>query len=291
MTRPPLPAPLLLPASGDLPVLLSVPHSGTAYPDWLIAEARRGVKSLEPLEDPLVDRLVWRAVALGCPAVIARTPRAAIDCNRGLEEVDRGGLARPGAVPEAENDLGSDPGPRARAGLGLIPERTPRDGDLWRRRLTNAEIALRTAEAWEPYHRAVATELAALHTRFGTALLLDCHSMPPLGVNQPQLVLGDRHGRSAARWLGDRARLTVERSGFKAVFNDPYAGGAIVAQHGAPGRRVHALQIEVDRSAYLDRTLRRPGAGFDECARLIETLARTLGEALIEARRIPLAAE
>ena len=67
---------------GTLPVLLSVPHSGRDYPEWLIDSASAGHDALATLEDPLVDRLVWRALGRGCGAVIARAPRAAIDCNR-----------------------------------------------------------------------------------------------------------------------------------------------------------------------------------------------------------------
>ena len=66
--------PIIHPARGDLPVLLSVPHSGRDYPDWLVAMARGGKGSLVTLEDPFVDRLIWRAVQRGCGAVIAPAP-------------------------------------------------------------------------------------------------------------------------------------------------------------------------------------------------------------------------
>jgi N-formylglutamate amidohydrolase len=62
--------------------LLSVPHSGREYPRWLVEMSSGGQASLATLEDPAVDRLVWRALSLGCGAVIARAPRAAVDCNR-----------------------------------------------------------------------------------------------------------------------------------------------------------------------------------------------------------------
>jgi N-formylglutamate amidohydrolase len=282
VTRTPLAPPLLLPSSGGLPVLLSVPHSGRDYPAWLIKEARRGLRSLEPLEDPLVDRLVSRATALGVGAVVARAPRAAIDCNRSSDEIDPATVGMP---PEG------DPGPRARGGLGLIPGRTPQNGELWRSKLSMAEIERRKAEAWSPYHRGVEEALAKLHARFGEVLLLDCHSMPPRGTGLPNFVLGDRHGRTAGRWLGDLARRTIEEAGHRAAFNDPYAGGWIVEHHGDPSTGIHALQLEVDRSAYLAPDLRRPGAAFAGIAELIQTLVRTLGEALLDRAALPAAAE
>ena len=105
-------------------MLLSVPHSGRDYPDWLLGLASAGKASLTSLEDPLVDRLVWRAMQRGCGAVIARTPRAAIDCNRAEDEVDPSVIdgARRGKVTA-----------RARGGLGIVPARTQQHGYLWRR--------------------------------------------------------------------------------------------------------------------------------------------------------------
>jgi N-formylglutamate amidohydrolase len=282
VNRIPLAPPLLLPLTGGLPVLLSIPHSGRDYPAWLIKEARRGLPALEPLEDPLVDRLAWRAIGLGLPAVIALAPRAAIDCNRSPDEID------PATVSMAPD---ADPGPRARSGLGLIPGRTPRHGELWRRKLAMAEVERRKAEAWAPYHQAITEQLLALRRRFGEVLLLDCHSMPPRPGKQAPVVLGDRHGRSCGRWLGDHARRTVEEVGFAVTLNDPYAGGWIIEHHGRPADGVHALQVEIDRSAYLDGSLRHPGGGFDRTARLLEILARALGEALLERTALPEAAE
>lgn len=263
-------------------MLLSIPHSGTDYPEWLVRDARRGRASLEQLEDPIVDRLAWRAIALGCGAVIANAPRAAVDCNRSSREIDP---ATSGLQP------GLDPGPRARGGLGIVPTRTPRDGDLWRRRISREETERRIAEAWHPYHSALRSAAGELQRRHAEILLLDCHSMPHRGAGKPVIVIGDRHGRSAGRWLGDLARRTTEAQGFSAAFNDPYAGGWIVESFGKPEEGIHALQIEFDRSLYLGPGQRSAGPGFDDASRLLEEIARTLGEALLARHRLPDAAE
>ena len=70
-------------------------------------------------------------------------------------------------------------------------------------------------------------------------------------------------------------------AGFTARLNIPFAGGHIISRHSAPGRSVHALQIEIDRSFYLDSALREPGPGFDRLSLLIERLAIGLGERLL----------
>ena len=263
--------PLLIPARNGLPLLLSIPHSGRDYPDWLLAEARHGRRALASLEDPLVDRLAWRAIAAGFGAVVARTPRGAIDCNRGLDEVDPAALA----------DVGSAPvGPRARHGLGIIAARTMRHGALWKRPLAPTRFAARVAAAYTPYHAAIAAGLTELRARHGTALLLDLHSMPPRGPGTARIVVGDRHGTSCAPWLAEHAATIAGDQGFAAVRNDPYAGGHIVERHGDPANGIHALQIEIDRSAYLARDLMSAGTGFDRLSHLLAALADQLAQAL-----------
>lgn len=254
------------------PVVLSVPHSGRDYPAWLLDLARGGKTSLEPLEDPLVDLLAAPAIAAGAAAVIARAPRALIDCNRSEREVDYGLM--PGAA------AGSDGGPRARSGLGIVPSRTPSGGLLWKGPLRTEDYRARLATAYRPYHAALAAALDQLRGHHGAAVLIDCHSMPERAPGQPRIVLGDRHGRSAARRLRGAALAIVEEAGFRCGINQPFAGGWIVERHGQPETGIHALQVEIDRSIYLDRRTGGRAAGFDRAASLLAALAAGLGAML-----------
>ena len=278
----PLPGPIVHPPRADLPVLLSVPHSGRDYPDWLVAMASGGRRALASLEDPLVDRLAWRAVEHGIAAVIARAPRAAIDCNRAEDDIDpsviEGGAGR-GRISA-----------RARGGLGIVPGRTQSHGYLWRRSIGHRQLEQRLIEAHRPYHRAIEELLDELAERYGGAILLDCHSMPPPARGVSPIVLGDCHGASAASWVGAEAVRIVRSAGFVAGINDPFAGGHIVERHGSPQRGIHALQIEIDRRLYLNERLDSPGPGFDSIASLIEALAVGLGDLLL-GRQVATAAE
>jgi N-formylglutamate amidohydrolase len=267
-----LPSPIIHRPHGQLPVLLSVPHSGRDYPDWLVAMAAAGKPSLTTLEDPFVDRLVWRALQRGCGAVIARAPRAAIDCNRAEDEVD------PAVVDGARRGRVSA---RARGGLGIIPARTQQHGYLWRRAITPGQLEDRLGQAHRPYHEAIEAQLALLVDRFGCALLLDCHSMPPPAAGVPPIVFGDCRGGTAEPWLSSEAVAIARRSGFEAALNDPFAGGHVIERHARPAAGIHALQLEIDRRCYLDARLAKPGAGFDRAATLVETLAIELGQALL----------
>lgn len=274
-----LPCPIVHAHRGGLPVLLSVPHAGRDYPDWLLGLSAKGRSALEALEDPIVDRLVWRALGQGTGAVIALAPRAAVDCNRAEDEIDP-------AIIQAHGSPRTTA--RARGGLGIVPSRTAAHGHLWRRPISAAELEGRLDEAYRPYHRSIEEQLSLIVDRFGCALLLDCHSMPASKA-PPAIVFGDRYGRSAAPWLMSEALAVAADAGFIAAANDPFAGGHILDRHGSPHQGIHAIQVEIDRRCYLDSE-GRPGGRFDDVAALIETLSVRLGAALLD-RRLPAAAE
>ena len=254
------------------PVVLSVPHAGRHYSDALLNASRLPRPKLEALEDRLVDRLVWRAVADGAVAIVAETARAEIDLNRDEREIDPALIVpRPHPASVAES-------PRTRGGLGLVPARIAGAGAIWRQRIPAGEIERRLTDVYRPYHEALETALIAARERFGIAILLDCHSMPPRSktLGEPPIVLGDRFGTSLAPALTDAAEAAVRRAGYAVGRNAPYAGGEITLRYGRPAEGLHALQIEIDRSLYLALDLRAPGPGFDRVSGLIADVAAAL---------------
>ena len=265
------------PESPDSPVVLSVPHAGRRYSDALLNAARLTRGKLETLEDRLVDRLVWRAVAQGAVAIVAEIPRAEIDLNRDERELD------PALISPRPHPASVDESPRTRGGLGLVPARIAGAGAIWRQRIPAWEIERRLERVYRPYHAALEAALAAARARFGVAVLLDCHSMPPRSdpARQPPVVLGDRYGTSLAPLLIDAAETAVRDSGYPVARNAPYAGGEITRRYGRPAEGLHALQIEIDRSLYLAPDLRSPGPGFDGVALLLARVAAALAAAAL----------
>ena len=252
------------------PVILSVPHAGRDYPQALRSALRVPLAALLPLEDRFVDRVA--SAARGLRTMLVQTaPRAWIDLNRSEDErdprVDEG--ARPTALPIAS--------PKLRSGLGLVPRRASGTAELWRRRFTEAEIAARIAEDHRPYHAALTRTLAAAHTRFGVAVLLDVHSMPPLGgASPPRIVIGDRFGRSAASRFVARIEAEAANAETPAALNSPYAGAHILDMHGRPADGIHAVQLEIDRSSYLGARLDQPGPGLPATVALLARIIAAL---------------
>jgi len=276
------------PAEPASPVVIAVPHAGRIYPAPLIASAAVPRSRLEALEDRFADTLISGAVRDGVTAFVARRARAWIDLNRDERELDPG-MIEGSALPA--HAIGSA---RVRGGLGLIPRRLAGGGEILRRRLSAAEIDARIRSDHRPWHAAIATALAAAHARFGIAILLDCHSMPPImreGMPDPaRIVIGDRFGRSAGSQFVDRLVSEAQAAGLSCSCNTPYAGGHTLDRHGRPGKNTHAIQIEIDRSLYLAPDLRTAGPGM---ARMTAFLANLAGALADEALAVPpaLAAE
>lgn len=278
---------VLGPSTPRSPLLLAVPHAGRVYPPGLIEQARVPMERLRALEDRHADRLIEKAVANGATVIVARMARAAIDLNRDPREID------PAMIEEGISADRLLPSGKVRAGLGLFPRRLPACGELWRRRMTMEDARRRIATAHEPYHRAIAERIDAIRGIFGVAILIDCHSMPPLPVRQVggpvRIVIGDRFGAGASAAVVDVAMAVIEGAGLPVARNHPYAGGYTIDRHGRPRRNVHAIQIEFDRSLYLDAALDRPTANIEDCGRLLAAIVARLGELLDPA--MPIAAE
>jgi len=265
------------PNPSAIPVLVSVPHAGRAYTDRLLDGMRNPAFAALKLEDRYADRLAeGLAQATGATVLTAHAPRAMIDLNRAPDDIDWDMID-----DRLSATVGSyTPGKRARTGLGLIPRRLPGLGELWKRRHAEADLMQRLADIHEPYHACLAEVLDQLRRRWGAALLLDLHSMPPLPVRgrqpPPQFVLGDRFGASCDGRLIGAAFSFFEERGRPSAHNRPYAGGYVLERHAAPQRGVHALQLEIDRSSYLDRQLAEPVEGLAAVVELLTGLVQRL---------------
>jgi N-formylglutamate amidohydrolase len=275
------------PATAVNPVILSVPHAGRTLPASVDRLCRPQFRRLMTIEDRYADYLVNDAVRGGHSALVAQTPRLWIDLNRAETDLDPDmfdhaiRMAHPISV-------------KARGGLGLIPRRTPALGELWMDRIAATDLEERVAAHHRPYHDALRLLVETTVERFGIAILLDIHSMPPLDPVRhqlpPRVVIGDRFGRSAANWVSDRVHEIVGDHGIRVAANAPYAGGYILERYGEPLRDVHAIQIEIDRTLYLDAALDRPGAGLGAAQALIAEIASELA-CDADRRSLPIAAE
>jgi N-formylglutamate amidohydrolase len=197
-------------------------------------------------EDAYVDYLIENAPDYGAHMIEAQFPRVFVDVNRGPWELDPHMFADrlPAFVDTASS--------RAAAGLGVVP-RVGVDGvQLYRKRFRFSEVRDRITKYYMPYHAALNGLIAQCHDTFGTAIILDMHSMPDKSAPGVDIVLGDRKGTSCHPDIVEQSESILSGLGFVTVRNTPYAGGHTTEHYGRPDLGVHVLQIEISRGLYLD---------------------------------------
>jgi N-formylglutamate deformylase len=264
--------------SAATPLVLASPHSGRAYPAGFLGASRLTHAQLRRSEDAYVDELLAPAAARGVPLVAAHYGRAWLDLNRDPDELDPAMFGEPLPPHAAQR------GERVTAGLGVVPRLAANGLHIYTGKLALAEVRTRIARVHTPYHAMLARLLDGARDRHGYAVLIDCHSMPtppPVdGRMPPQIVIGDLHGSSAAPALVAHVEQWFAAAGYRTARNAPYAGGFTTQRHGRPAAACHALQIEIDRTLYMDPTRLTRHAGFAAIAAALTGLVESLIEAV-----------
>lgn len=241
------------------PVILAMPHSGTYVPDDIRARLNKVGHALTDTDwhiPKLYEDLLPEA-----GMVQATFHRYVIDANRPPD----GASLYPG-----QNTT------------GLIPLTDFDDQSLWRHGCEpdEADTALRLAAFHAPYHAALAEMIEQTRARFGFAILYDCHSIrshiPHLFDGAlPTLNVGTFDGKSCAPIIQNTVMNICTASGFSHVLNGRFKGGWTTRHYGRPHENIHAIQMELAQSAYMDEAL-----PFAFAAHKAEVLRETLGAIL-----------
>ncbi len=264
-----------LPDEQSVPFVFNSPHSGRYYPADFLAATSLDKHEIRRSEDLLVDQLFAPVVRLGAPLMSANYPRAYLDVNREPYELDP--KMFDGRLPTYANVRSL----RVAGGLGTIPRVVSDSANIYKGPLPIEEGLERIERIYRPYHDTLRRLLAQTHVAFGLAILIDCHSMPSnirggSSRVRPDFVLGDRFGASCMPELTDQATAALQRLGYSVCRNKPYAGGFITEHYGRPSRGLHALQIEVNRSLYMDEFRLEPNRGFIRLSADLGALAQSL---------------
>jgi N-formylglutamate deformylase len=224
---------------GHLPLLISLPHVGTLIPADL-----RSLYTPRALE---VEDTDWHLATLydfarerGASMLVPTCSRYVIDLNRPPDN-------RP-MYPGANN-------------TELCPTRFFSGESLYKDEQKvpgPAEVALRRELYWQPYHDALAGELARLKQQHGHAVLFDGHSikseLPWLFEGQlPDLNLGTASGTSCAASLRSALAAVLEQQdAFSQVADGRFKGGYITRHYGQPHNGIHAVQLEMGLRCYME---------------------------------------
>jgi N-formylglutamate amidohydrolase len=263
------------PAAWRAPIIFNSPHSGSAYPDAFLSASRIDLPTLRRSEDSFMDELIGGLGNRGFAVVRVHFPRSYVDVNREPYELDPRMFA--GRLPSFANTRSM----RVAGGLGTIPRVVGDGQEIYRERLAVDDALARIETLYKPYHRALRRLINRVHQTFGTAVLVDCHSMPSIGVSRdeprrPDVVIGDRYGTSCAPLLPDTVEDTMSGLGYSVGRNKPYAGGFITEHYGNPASGLHVVQLELNRAVYMDERRREKGPRFAQVVSDFATLAEAL---------------
>ena len=269
-------------------VVFASPHSGREYPDTFLQNSVLDRHVIRSSEDAFVDQLFDCVPEFGAPLLSATAPRAFVDMNRSCDELDP-------ALIYGVKALGSNP--RVASGLGVVPRVVANGRSIYRGKISRDEADARIADHWLPYHTQLQSLLDEAHTEFGESILVDCHSMPhealdsiaKSGARRPDVVLGDRFGAAAHDEIVDRIESAFAGAGLHVIRNVPFAGAYITQHYGRPSRQRHAIQVEIDRSIYMDEARIVPNANFGAFRNLLRGVVSEI--AAISDRAQPMAAE
>ena len=243
-------------------VVFALPHSGRDYGVSFLNQSILDEISIRSSEDAFLDQLIDGIERYGAPKIIANAPRAFIDLNRSTDELD------PALISGIKNNVRN---PRISSGLGVIPRVVSHGKEIYRGKLSLEQAQSRIEYYWKPYHKDLSILLTRAQSIYGQSLLIDMHSMPHEAVatqssfiKAPEIVVGYRFGMSSDPEFTNLIVSILKHHGFRVAKNTPFAGAFITKHHGKIKERTHAIQLEIDRSLYMNEEQISPNSGFDK---------------------------
>jgi len=222
---------------GSGPLLVSMPHVGTAVPGPIAENMTPAGQSVIDT-DWYVDRLYNFLDDLGASVLTAKYNRYVIDLNRGPD----GAALYPG-----QNETEICPTTSFENKALYLDGKLPDE----------AEIKRRQKLYWQPYHDKINQELNRIKEKFGFAILWDAHSIqcrvPRFFEGRlPDLNLGTADGKSCEKSRAERLYDIARASDYSAALNGRFKGGYITRTYGRPEQNIHAVQMEIAQVTYMD---------------------------------------
>lgn len=231
------------------PFLVSSPHSGTFYPNDFLSLTRLPLAELRKSEDSHVDSLFDQASLLGGMFLKARMARIFCDLNRKAWELD------PDLFRETLPHWCHTDSHHVKHGMGTLHKISTKRKLIYKHYLSFEKISQHIQNYWFPYHAQIQHFITQSCQEFGGCIILDVHSMPSARkrtAHYADIVLGDAFSQSCSPWLIHSSLNFFRQKNLIVNKNIPYAGGYITRHYGNPKQNIHVMQIEVNKSLYMN---------------------------------------
>ena len=218
----------------EIPILTSIPHTGTFVPGEISAQFAGATRATELMTDWHLHELYSFLPDLGIDVIHATHHRFVVDLNRPAD---------------------SRPLYPGRFETTLVPTETFQGEAIWRVPPTPDEVAVRVEKYYRPYHGALEKRLREKVAQFGRCYLIDLHSVESRasrlhGELHEDIFLGDRDGTTCDAVLTELVRELFRAEKLQVTVNQPYKGGFITA-HYCSVDKAQTLQIEMCQRLYM----------------------------------------
>jgi len=230
-------------------LLVTIPHSGEKVPveaNWL-AGLPETVLMCDV--DRYVDRLYEATLKkLAIPWIKTEWHRYVADLNRIPDDID------------CDSVLGSHH-PQGRFSRGFHWSVTTQNDRLMNQPMPRELHDKLVQLIYEPFHAEVRALSERLKKEGAKELYhIDAHSMPSRGTVmhrdpgqwRAEIVISDCQGKSCSKKFRDLVIAAYVIAGFRVGYNWPYLGGRLTEQYGHPESGHHAIQVELNRSLYMN---------------------------------------
>jgi len=266
------------------PLVLSVPHSGTVFPEEFLKHTAVSVEELRSNEDPFVDELVMPASDRGIPMIALNLGRAFIDVNRDAIEIDPSMFYN---YPNADIILSNK---RSRVGLGLFHRITATRKNIYNGLLNYNEAKERIKNVYNLYHSHLQKMIDRCTKKFGLCLVLDCHSMPSKICNimqdnrQIEFCLGTLFEQSSPAEIYEFMQQRLNQK-YNTSLDCPYSGAHISFNYCQPRKNVFTLQLEINRGIYSDESVHKKNNNFQYISTDISDAVLDLANFLLDFKK------
>lgn len=247
------------------PLVLSIPHAGTVFPEEFLKAVIPTVTELRKNEDLFVKDLLMPAIKdHGITALCLNINRSFIDVNRAKLELDPSMF-----YDYPKDDIGLNR-QRARYGLGIVHKLTADSHPIYAKPISYQEVEQRIKKVYDPYHNRLQELIAAITEKFGFCLVLDCHSMPSkicsIISENPRIdiCLGNLFEQSCPNKISFFVENELSKREYYVSKNRPYSGAFITFNYCEPRKQSYTLQLEINREIYADEKLLKENTNFQQ---------------------------
>ena len=229
------------------PLLIMTPHSGRNYDSNFLKDISLGIKDLRNTEDFCIDQL-FSSNPRDFSFLNAAFPRIFVDVNRSPLEID-------GTMWKDNNlkTLFDASSTRVLNGIGVFAKYNLFGKYIYSSRLPFVEAKSRLLNFYFPYHKKIREIIVNTKKNYELMLALDCHSMSSgLVKDNIDIVLSNNDNKSSSKEILILVKKSFNKFSYNIKLNHPFKGGFITTKYGNPEKKIHFIQIEINKRLYMD---------------------------------------